>query len=118
MPDSTISTTIGGSGAADNNGQGNNKAFKDDSAELGVMMHKYFDCSGLDDQLRYTDTVEKLQIYVGETYKPIGKQIKVAIGDPSKTPKYRRLRCPKRPTAKEIVLIKLKPTSPTSRRSS
>jgi hypothetical protein len=23
------------------------KAFKDDSAELGVMMHKYFDCSGL-----------------------------------------------------------------------
>jgi hypothetical protein len=147
MPDATISTTIGGSGAADNNGQGNNnnkgntgntgggnqasgkrnnrhgnrnnpghsttrietqidKAFKDDSAELGVMMHKYFDCSGLDDQVRYTDTVEKLQIYVGETYKPFGKQIKVAIGDPSKTPQIQEVTMPQKTDSKGNLVDK------------
>ena len=41
------------------------KRFKDDSPDLGTMMYKYYDCSGLDDQVRYTDTTDHLKIYVG-----------------------------------------------------
>jgi len=65
------------------------KTLKEDSPNLGAMNQKYFDCSGLDDQVRFSDTIDALKIYVGENYEPFGQQFKLAIkelNDQSKRP--------------------------------
>jgi hypothetical protein len=72
------------------------KSFKNDSADLKVMFHLYYDCRTPADQVRYLDTTEQLQIYVGENYKAFGDQIKGAIVDPTQRPFVKPITMPKR----------------------
>ena len=73
------------------------KAFKnDDSGELGIMYQRYFDCSHISDQVRFTDTVEKLQMYIGEKFGTLGQQIKMASTDPSKKPTVAEVMMPQK----------------------
>ena len=72
-------------------------SFKNDSADLGVMYHKYFGCSSPYDQVRFTDTQEQLSIYVGQHYQPFGRQFKAAILDTSLQPSVEDVIMPQKP---------------------
>jgi hypothetical protein len=48
------------------------------------MYRHYFDCYSIADQLRFNNTLEKLQQYVGEKCKNFGSEISTGLADPSK----------------------------------
>jgi uncharacterized protein (UPF0332 family) len=73
------------------------KSFKNDDTSLGVMFHRYYDCRTPADQVRYTDTTEQLQIYVGEHFTTFGNQLKAAIADPSLRPLVKPVTMPQKP---------------------
>lgn len=67
---SGLTSRKGSSGGQSNNNNSISekvdRAFPKDSHDLGVMYQKYFDCTSPYDQVRFSDTQERLSIYVGE----------------------------------------------------
>jgi hypothetical protein len=86
-------------GVQDNTAYTDRGAFKDDDAgDLGVMYKHYFDCYSIADQVRFNNTLEKLQQYVGEKCTNFGGEISAGIADISKRPKIEMVRMPQKMT--------------------
>ena len=73
------------------------KSFQNDDTNLGVMFRRYYDCRTPADQVRFTDTTEQLQIYVGENFTTFGNQLKTAIVDPTQRPFVKPVMMPQKP---------------------
>ena len=75
-----------GGGGGNNGGNNTNNGhidpkFRNDDRSLGTMYGRYFDCSTIRDQTRFTKTKEALVQYVGSTYEEGGSQLKTMIKD-------------------------------------